>query len=208
MPKSTQKKGIKQLTTAIKENETKLAINRRINTKTAIKQGELFIDLKKVVKKEKKSFQKFCKKTFPDLLPKTIQRYMLLARHVDVGEHPALSALSQNQLNRLIILNGKSDVGKYLEDNDITLNFAPEDLKESAELKAAVDNFIKPKQKSATTSEKKIKSSPANIALQTVHKWAGKKIAAQSPLQKKTMTQIKELLDLLTELLDMSNSGQ
>lgn len=208
MPKSTQKKSIKQRTQEIKDTEAQLSKNRAFNTKAAIKQGRNFIGLKKLLKKKKINFQAYNKKNFPHLLPETIQRYMKLAKYVDLKAFPTLSILSQNQLKLLIIHNNKTDVGEYLEGNDFNLDFDPKDLKKSADFKTKVDDLIKYKKKPEKKSVGKKKSYEVDIALEIVNKWAEKRITAKSHLPKNMTTLIKELHNLLTKLLAMPNSDK
>jgi hypothetical protein len=97
----------------------------------AIAFGQILIEAKKVVSGEaegkKAVWGRYRKKLFPYLEAKTAQRYMQLAEHVDLKEHPTLAHLGQAKLLRLIQLgDGKTPV-EVLFAGDMDIEFDPKD---------------------------------------------------------------------------------
>ena len=197
---------IKELTVKIKVNEDKFGKNTRINTRLAVKQGLNFIGLKTLsqTKGKTRSFGKYNKETFPHLLPRTIQRYMKLAKHVALDTYPVLSVLSQNKLSTLTSLSKENDIGEYLVNNNFDLDFDPTNFEEATIFIGQVNSFIALNKTSTKRPQKKTDEQKVSIqdAVSKVFEWTENRLTLpQKPLSEKVTKKLNKLLDLLNELL-------
>jgi hypothetical protein len=115
----------------------------RSSTKSAISLGQKLLDGKKLVReiyhRKKGVWAQFRKEYFGDIGTRTSQRYMKLARHIDIDRYPRLAYLQQATLYRLIKFAKyeKSGVGEILIQNKIRVKGKPghEDQEELANFK-------------------------------------------------------------------------
>ena len=73
------------------ENEHKNLMQGRMNAlQNSLKLGSLFLDLKPIVKQKGEKFEDYMKQKVSYLTLRTIQRYMKIAKNVNLEKHPAL----------------------------------------------------------------------------------------------------------------------
>jgi len=109
----------------------------------AIRLGTWCNTFKAVVRKHKKGkWQEVIGKHLPHLSIRTVQRYMKLARKVDLDEYPALAFLGQTWLYQLMEFAGKTKVHEFLAKNDIDFEVDIEEEDSIDDFKLEVEELI------------------------------------------------------------------
>jgi hypothetical protein len=111
-------------------------------TEYKIKIGRRLIALQKILKKEKVTFHSYIKKELP-YVTRSAQRWMRMAKEVDIDECPNLTCLGDTRLLALsTITKGKEPIHEYLEDNDISTDFDADEVKEVHKFREEVQALI------------------------------------------------------------------
>jgi hypothetical protein len=131
----------------IKKIEIKYSEYVEIETSAAeraIRLGSLLIELKEIVKMDKRiKWTSFIRKKLPFLSIRTIQRYMKMSKKVDLESCPALAYLGQVRLCELIKLTDKENtVNDFLEDKGIETEIDFDDENAISSFRKDVDNLL------------------------------------------------------------------
>ena len=86
---------------------------------------------------------KYLKEFKSHLEPRTIQRYIQLAKNVDFKKYPHLAYLSQANLLRLIQLGDGKTPGKLIFDSCVDDEFDPEDARARKQFQSETTDLIK-----------------------------------------------------------------
>ena len=113
----------------------------------AIGLGEILREEKKIIvgKDEGKKgvWGRYRTKHYPGLEAKTAQRYMQLAEHVDLEEHPTLAYLGQAKLLRLIQLGEGKTPAETLGDEGVDIEFDVKDAKARKQFQSETADLLK-----------------------------------------------------------------
>ena len=102
------------------ENKHKNLMQGRMNAlQISLKLGNLFLDLKQIVKEKGDNFEDYIQRHVTYITLRTVQRYMKIAKSVDLEKYPALKWVGQVRLYELITIAKAKDVGKFLETKGI-----------------------------------------------------------------------------------------
>jgi hypothetical protein len=102
------------------EIEHKNLMQGRMNAlQISLKLGRLFLDLKPIVRQKGGKFEDYMKRKVSYLTLRTIQRYMKLAKNVNLEKYPALKWFGQVRLYELTTIAKAKDLGKFLETKGI-----------------------------------------------------------------------------------------
>jgi hypothetical protein len=127
-------------------------------TEIQCKIGSMFVVLKGVLNKKKHVWPEYIKDKFPYINIRTVQRYMKLAKSYDSESSKTLAVAGQT---RLLSLANKAkqeeqDVGDFLEDKKIDLDFDSEDPTAVSEFREKIDEVLnkkKPAKKDKTLDQ-------------------------------------------------------
>jgi hypothetical protein len=135
---------------------------------------------------------------------RTLQRYMVLARHLDPKEDKKLFVLGEIRLLALIRLKGDDSIEKYLANNDIFLNFDENDLEEIHFFKEEVQLLI---DENSVKSEVSVNKTLSNLkkSLQSYNSKVSSFIYGNSEINrpedlKKTIVAARNLVQTLQTL--------
>lgn len=117
----------------IRENYMLSVITGIDSMKHFIAAGEAAIRLKKLVGHGK--FIEIVKKEIPHICLRQVQRAMKLSEAYDFSNYEALYLPPKSHLEKIIKNAGKTGVMDFLEENEINLNFNPEEVQE-------LDNYL------------------------------------------------------------------
>jgi hypothetical protein len=175
MPKLSEKKE-KALMASSKKIDVLRRRIERVPVTYAVKIGKELVQDEEIMFGEGESkwgkWGPYRKEFFPNLTPKTIERYMKLGRYVDLGEFKGLASLPQRTLLDLIKMGGDVSVGKFLAKHKIEANVKPKDGKVITEFKTQVKKLIsRLKEKRDANSPKKSAGESKTVTVNTVKKW-------------------------------------
>lgn len=162
--------------------------------------------------------------------PRTAQRRMRLARHVDIDKHPAQRHLGQERLHDLIgLLRPKEGLAEILEAKGIDLDVDPKDKKALREMKKAADQLIhklKPEPKKSDEDDDstpevtktvglvgKVASNTKSLAKATKVVIENKKLKAElksreiKAMRGQIKIAITELKSVLADFIELSDTG-
>jgi len=116
-------------------------------TELEIKLGQMLNTLKEVVRKDGKKWKRYVAKNFPYMSIRTVQRWMKLAKAVDIESHPSLAYVGQTRLLTLANLakRNKVEVDAFLKDGGVSLNFKKKKKADVGKFRNKVDALIKKK---------------------------------------------------------------
>ena len=208
-----KKNNIKKICNAIKMNFRKHVIATTTHTESIIKQGKLFLKLKKAIKGTQDKFEDLRQNEFPYISKKKAERYCQIAKHIYIDNqslesHPNLALLGQVQLLDLIKI--KKDIGivQFIQDNDIDLDFDSSRSKHIREFHEQIVELLEKhkgaqKSKSGGTGKK---NSPREITVEfkitgeSLLECIDKLIKEERNLNKICRSQVKKLIRSLKDL--------
>jgi hypothetical protein len=175
IPKLSEKKE-KALIASSKKIDVLRRRIERVPVTSAVKIGKELVQDEKIMFGEGESkwgkWGPYRNEFFPNLTPKTIERYMKLGRYVDLGEFKGLASLPQRTLLDLIKMGGDVSVGKFLAKHKIEANVKPKDVEAITKLKAQAKKLIsRLKEKRDANSPKKSAGEFKTVTVNTVKKW-------------------------------------
>lgn len=143
----------------IKKQYSELSKLAKTTAEHEIQIGQMFIALKQVVRKKGKTWNAHVEKKFPYMNIRTVQRWMKLAKAVDVESHPGLAYAGQTRLLTLANLAKRegSEIHAFLKDSEIDLDFNTKNRKEVGNFRDKIDALIKeqnpsPKKRAKTSA--------------------------------------------------------
>jgi hypothetical protein len=142
----------------IKKKYSELNKLAQTATELEITVGQMLNTLKQVVRKNEKKWKRYVEKNFPYLSIRTVQRWMKLAKTVDIENHPSLAYAGQTRLLTLANLakRNKAEVDAFLKDGGVSLDFNTKKRPEVGKFRDKVDDLIKkhrpPKEKTASAN--------------------------------------------------------
>ncbi len=145
----------------------------------AIHFGEILRKEKKIIvgKDEGKKgvWGRYRTKHYPGLEAKTAQRYMQLAEHVDLEEHPTLAYLGQAKLLRLIQLGDEKTPAETLGAEGVDIEFDVKDVEARKQFQSETTGLIKKlvakSRKDEREKEESSSKEPGKEAAKMIKKW-------------------------------------
>ena len=123
------------LTDQLSNNHKNYILHDSLSVVFVYRQGHLLLAIKTILKSEKKvSFAKYALEKLPFIAKKRRQRYMAIAKKVNLADYPNLAFLGQARLLQLSAIAKKDSINRFLGENDI-------DLKFDATKMGAIDRF-------------------------------------------------------------------
>jgi hypothetical protein len=143
-PSPAQLKAAKAI---ILEVETRDLKRERKSAKEAIEDGMDLIKAEQMLfgkgQNKRGNWGKYLKEFDSHLKPRTIQRYIQLAKNVDLKKNSTLVYIGQANLLKLIQLGDGKTPAKVLYDGDMDINFDPEDADARKQFQSEVAALIK-----------------------------------------------------------------
>jgi len=161
--KSTEEK-IDYLGDQVKEFYGELLESEKTSTGRAHQLGRFLEELKGQLKKSGANFHDFLGEKFPYITVRTAQRYMELAKKIDLDSYPTIGTAGLVRLKKLMDVVGKrGSIVDLLNDNKIGLNFSIDDAKAVRKFKNEVDDLLNksPKEKKGKGKKNSKKSEPS-----------------------------------------------
>jgi hypothetical protein len=105
--------------------------------------GEWLNGSKEVCKEHKMgNWKTYFEKRFSNIKVRTAQRYMRVARQVDLEEAPALACMGKTALYKLTAMAGNDDVASYLSSCGCDVKIDPNDKEAIEDMKGYLEKYI------------------------------------------------------------------
>jgi hypothetical protein len=127
----------------IKQQHSELQDAEKKGSEHVVALGNSMILLERVVKKHGKGkWADVLKERYPDIKKRTAERYMKVARQVDLEKAPALACLGKTALYKLTTMAGKEDLAAYLSFCGYDVKIDPNDKEAIEDMKDALQEYI------------------------------------------------------------------
>jgi hypothetical protein len=143
--KEFSRKETKALEKLSQDGQKKLRLMTKKSVKDAIEFGQILMEAEEIISKTGKwgNWGKYLKESYPSLQPKTAQRYMQLAEHVDLNINPTLAFLGQAKLLRLIQLGDGKTPAEVLYAGEMDIDFDSKDADSQKQFQSEAAALIK-----------------------------------------------------------------
>jgi hypothetical protein len=158
--KELSRKETEALEKLSQDGQKKWRLMTKKSVKDAIEFGQILMGAEEIISKTGKrgNWGKYLKENYPSLQPKTAQRCVQLAEHVDLKTDPTLAFLGQARLLRLIQLGDGKTPAEVLYAGKMDIDFNPKDADALKQFQSEAATLIK--QLETERRESKAEESP------------------------------------------------